>query len=244
MPVALTIAGSDSGGGAGLQADLRAFRAAGIAGATAVSCVTAQNPSRVRTIFAMPSHVVADQVRAVCDFFRVRAVKTGMLYTGETVRTVARLAKDLGFPNLVVDPVLRATSGALLARSGAPGILRRELIPLARVVTPNVPEAEVLWGGRIGSVTAMREAARGISMAFGVACVIKGGHLADDAMATDVLYWRGWREFRGTRLRTAGTHGTGCAFSASLAAWLGRGLSLENGVARAKRYVIACLKNG
>lgn len=244
MPVALTIAGSDSGGGAGVQADLRAFAATGVRGTTAITCITAQNPAAIRKIHPLPPPVVGDQIRSVCEAFRVRAVKTGMLYTKGIVCAVSDAVRELRLSNVVVDPVMRATSGARLLRTDALPVCEERLFSLASVITPNVPEAQVLTGAEICSEEDMRHAAKDLAVRFGTACVVKGGHLDRGEDVVDVLYWRGWHVFRGMRIRRRRTHGTGCAFSAALCAWLAKGVSLHNAVARARAYVVQELRRG
>ncbi len=243
LPVALTIAGSDSGGGAGIQADLKTFAALGVFGTSALTCVTAQNPKEVAGIAALEPDIVARQIKAVCDGFPVAAAKTGMLYSAAIIRMVA--AEDLqeGLPVLVVDPVMIATSGAQLLKHDAIDALCADLLPQARVVTPNLHEAEVLCGHKIESVDRMREAAREIGDRFDIACVIKGGHLPGDEVI-DILYDEG-EEYvlSAPRFDAPETHGTGCAFSAAITAYLARGDLLSDAVAKAKDFVREALEN-
>jgi len=239
--VVMTIAGSDSGGGAGIQADLKAFTALGTFGTSAITCLTAQNPSEVRGILAITPTMVALQVETICAFFRVAAAKTGMLYSAAIIEAVARTIQRRRIPWLVVDPVMIATSGKRLLRRDAVSALCSQLLPLADVITPNLPEAEALCGHAIGNLRDMETAAREIGARYRAACVVKGGHLSGDKVV-DVLFSAGHiYRFRSVRLRVA-THGTGCMFSAALTALLAQGASLPGAVRGAKRYVHAVLK--
>ncbi len=237
VPVVLTIAGSDSGGGAGIQADLKTFSALDVFGATALTCVTAQNPDGVEGIRAMDTEIVLSQIKVVCDSFPVSAAKTGMLYSAEIVRVAA--AEDIreGIPILVVDPVMVAASGARLLQADAIEAMKHELLPQARVVTPNLHEAEILCGHSISSIDELREAAREIGDHFDVACVAKGGHLGGNEVV-DVLYDEGEEYiFSSPRVHAVQTHGAGCAFSAALTAYLARRELMSDAVRLAKDYV-------
>ena len=241
MKVALTIAGSDSGGGAGIQADLKTFAALDVFGTSAITCVTAQNPSGVRGVVAIEPSFVGLQIAAVRDGFEIKAAKTGMLYSAPIIRVVAREVKRAGIPILVVDPVMVATSGARLLRPDALRALCGALLPIATVVTPNVPEAEVLCGHPIASLADLKRAAREIGERFGIACIAKGGHL-EGREVTDVLCAGGrCRVFSSPRVPAVSTHGTGCTFSAALTAWLARGATLAKATERAKAFVTAAL---
>ena len=244
-PVVMTIAGSDSGGGAGIQADLRAFSALGTSGTSAITCITAQNPSEVRGVLPVEPDIVALQIETVCDGFSVAAAKTGMLYSADIIRAVVSAVDKCGLTTLVVDPVMVATSGAKLLRDDAVAALRADLIPRAKIITPNLPEAEILWGHSIGSDGDIERAAREIASEFGTACVLKGGHIAMNAGAgtiLDVLCLHGEiLRFEGPRADTTETHGTGCMFSAALTASLAKGQSVPDAVAAAKDYVRSVL---
>ncbi len=232
----LTIAGSDSGGGAGIQADLKTFTALGVFGTSAITCITAQNPAEVRGILGIPPAMIRLQIEAVCDGLRPVAAKTGMLYTAAIIAEVARIMTRRRIKHLVVDPVMVATSGARLLRQDAAKALCEKLLPLANVITPNLPEAEALCGRRITDLAAARAAAEEIGRKFQTACILKGGHLPLD-MATDILYARGATSiYRARRLRVT-THGSGCMFSAALTAHMARGLPLVEAVRQAKKYV-------
>jgi hydroxymethylpyrimidine/phosphomethylpyrimidine kinase len=250
-PAVLTIAGSDSGGGAGIQADLKTFAALGVFGTTAVTCMTAQNPRRVAGVQAASARMVALQIRTVCEAFPIAAAKTGMLYSAGIVGAVAQALRSCRVGALVVDPVMVATSGAVLLRSDAVVRLCRDLFPLATVVTPNVPEAEKLWGKRIRTASDMEAAARDISRRFATACLLKGGHLNNTRRGRGRGAGKGGRgevvnvfaedgrltvhAFRAVAARE--THGTGCTLSAALAAYLARGESLERAAWHAGRFV-------
>ncbi|MBP7831052.1 MAG: bifunctional hydroxymethylpyrimidine kinase/phosphomethylpyrimidine kinase [Kiritimatiellae bacterium] len=237
VPVALTIAGSDSGGGAGIQADLLTFAAFDVFGTSALTCVTAQNPREVTGIQALPPEFVAQQIKTVCDAFPVAAAKTGMLFSSPIIRAVAAADVQQGIPILVVDPVMVAASGARLLEPEAIEALCGELLSQARVITPNLDEAAILCGHPIESVEQMREAAREIGDRYDVACAIKGGHLAGPDI-TDVLYDEGQELIlTGPRLAEAETHGAGCAFSAAVTAGLAKGWLLEDAVTQAREFV-------
>ncbi len=243
----LTIAGSDSGGGAGIQADLKVFNALGCFGTTAVTCVTAQNPSGIRAVAALSTQLVERQVDAVCGAFRVAAAKTGMLYSAQIIRAVARAVARNRIRVLVVDPVLKATSGRALLAANAVAALKSRLLPKATLVTPNVPEAELLAGRAIADVNDMKAAARHIGETYGTACVIKGGHLpraASGGGVFNVLYERNRiTVYESERLRVAETHGGGCAFSSAVTAYLAQGCDLSEAVALAGIFVARAMKH-
>ncbi len=237
MRTALTIAGSDSGGGAGIQADLKTFAAHGVYGASALTAITAQNTMGVTAVFPLPADLVTAQIETVAADLDIHAVKTGMLATAATVEAVAAAVASLELPFVVVDPVLVAKSGDRLLEPEAIAVLTAELLPRAFVVTPNVPEAEVLAGFPIRSLKEARRAARRIRDLGPRAVVIKGGHL-DGPVLVDVL-WDGEEivELRGPRLETTSTHGTGCTFASAIAANLALGRLLREAVAEAQAYV-------
>ena len=243
IPAVLTIAGSDSGGGAGAQADLKVFHSLGVFGASAITCLTAQNPSRVTGIEPVSARMVTEQIERVLEAFPARAVKTGMLYEPAIVASVARACRQHRIRNLVVDPVMIASSGARLLRPDGVAALAGELLPLARVITPNRSEAEALSGMPVRSLAEQREAARILSERFDTAVVVKGGHIGG-ASAVDVLFdGRRFYEFSGARVPRVKTHGTGCVFSAALAANLALGFSLVDSVARAKSFVTDAIRH-
>jgi hydroxymethylpyrimidine/phosphomethylpyrimidine kinase len=242
-PVVLAIAGSDSGGGAGIQADLRAITAMGGWGATAVTCLTAQNLSGVRSLQPTDPTVLADQIDAVSEGFEVRGVKTGMLYSSELIRVVVDRLVHHRDVQLVVDPVMVATSGAKLLQDDAIATLRDALLPMATLVTPNLHEASLLAGRPVGDPEAMAEAAATIHAMGPGAVLVKGGHLEGDAV--DVLHdGQTIREFRARRLEVgAAGHGTGCTLASAIAAALARGLDLVTAITAAKRRLTEALRH-
>ena len=233
---ALTIAGSDSGAGAGLQADLKTFAALGVYGASVVTAVTAQNTTGVARVLETPASLVAAQIDAVMDDIGAHAVKTGMLANARIIRTVADRVERHGVERLVVDPVMVAKGGRALLRPEAVETLRTRLLPLAAVVTPNLPEAQALTGVEGTGPRAVREMARRMVDMGARSAVVKGGHRRGPA--TDVLYdGSAFHEFPAPRIRTPHTHGTGCTYSAALACGLARNKPLETAVADAKEFV-------
>ena len=244
IAVALTIAGSDSGGGAGIEADLKTFAALGVHGVVAITSVTAQNTLGVYAVQDIPPKIVAKQIEAVAEDMGVDAAKTGMLSSSEIIVAVASTLRRYDFP-LVIDPVMVAKSGAPLLRPDAVETLVKELIPRATLVTPNKMEAEKLAGIMIKSLDDARRAARRIVEEYGAeAAIVKGGHLDGDE-SVDVLYYRGrYREYRAPRIENGCTHGTGCSFSAAITAELAKGRELEEAVETAKRLVTMAIDYG
>ena len=242
--VALTVAGSDSGGGAGIQADLKTFRAHQVFGTSVITCVTAQNPKCVSAVQAMGPRIVAEQMDRVFEAFRVDGAKTGMLYDAAIIETVAVGFARRRFHKLIVDPVMGATSGALLLRKDAIAAFKTKLLPQAALVTPNLPEAEALWQRSIRTLDELREAARALTERFGVPFLVKGGHLPGAKRAVDVLYdGNRLREFSGPRVRNVRPHGAGCAFSAAIAANLALGYGLVESIRRAKVFVRKAIRD-
>jgi hydroxymethylpyrimidine/phosphomethylpyrimidine kinase len=239
----MTIAGSDSGGGAGIQADLKTFQALGVYGASTLTAITAQNTLGVRAVHEIPVSVIADQIDAVVEDIGVDAAKTGMLSSAEIIATVADRVRHWGLQSrLVVDPVMVAKSGDRLLREDAVEALRHELLPLAAVLTPNLPEAEVLVGHRVQSEAEIRDAARAIVALGPRAVVMKGGHRTDQS-ADDVLFdGREFHVFPAERVDTPNTHGTGCTFSAAIAAQLALGADVIDAVRLAKAYLTEAIK--
>ena len=237
-PIALTIAGSDSGGGAGIQADLQTFAAFGVHGATVITCLTAQNPRAVTGIEACSAKMVRLQIEAVFAELPPAAVKTGMLYSRAIVETVAGFFERCTHRHLVVDPVMVATSGARLLKPGAIRSLCNRLLPLAALVTPNLDEAEILTGTRLTTVEDLRAAARRIHERYGCAVLVKGGHLRRCAEAIDI-YYDGKEELllSAPFAKKVSTHGTGCTYSAAITAGCARGLPLAKAVAEAKNFI-------
>jgi hydroxymethylpyrimidine/phosphomethylpyrimidine kinase len=236
-PIALTIAGSDSGGGAGIQADLKTFHAFGVFGTSAITAVTVQNTLGVTGVHPVPVDVVRAQIAAVADDLPPAACKTGMLATAELVRAVAASIREHRLPNYVLDPVMVASSGDVLLEGGAARAIVGELLPLATLVTPNLDEAAVLVGAPVEDEPAMRRAAEMLVEMGARAALLKGGHLRAGELV-DVLYdGREWHAWRHPRRQTRSTHGTGCTLSAAVAAGLAHGRPLARAVGEALDYV-------
>ena len=243
QPIVLTIAGSDSGGGAGIQADLKTFHAFGVFGASAVTAVTAQNTVGVNAVHLIPPEIVRAQIEAVLDDLPPSAVKTGMLATAPVVSAVARTLAGRRLDAYVLDPVMVSTSGDRLLDEEARATLVAELLPLARVVTPNIHEAQVLTGLGVRTVADMRAAARALVRLGAGAALVKGGHLPGEE-AVDLLWdGRDERVWRRTRSQSPGGHGTGCTLSAAIAANLALGTSLVGAAARAIGYVARAIQS-
>jgi hydroxymethylpyrimidine/phosphomethylpyrimidine kinase len=244
LPIALTIAGSDSGGGAGIQADLKTFAAHGVHGCSAITCLTAQNPRGVRAIQAATARMVIDQVEAVFDELPPKAVKTGMLYSAEIIGAVAQFFAKGKRHALVVDPVMVATSGAPLLKPAAMKRLTRDLLPLAALVTPNLHEAELLLRRRITNLAELRDAAKSLVDAFGCPALVKGGHLTDLHQATDIFFdGRNYLVLKAPFVRKVNTHGTGCTYSAAITAGLALGHPLPQAVTLAKRFITRAIRS-
>jgi hydroxymethylpyrimidine/phosphomethylpyrimidine kinase len=249
LPVMLTIAGSDSGGGAGIQADLKTFSALGTFGTTAITAITAQNPDGVTDIQGIEPGTVAAQIRAVADYFDIGAAKTGMLYSAEIIRAVAETLEQVppkpGSGNrlkLVVDPVMVATSGARLLKEDAIQALCDRILPLATVVTPNMGEAALLGDMEVTSLEHLEPAARTLHRRFKVPILVKGGHLQGSDEAVDCLFDGSAVKFFTDRFLVGiNAHGTGCTLSAAIAVYLMRGYAIAEAVGRAKVYLQSAL---
>ncbi len=243
-PTALTIAGSDSGGGAGIQADLKTFSALGVYGMTAITAVTVQNTKGVSGYEELSPQTVADQIRSVATDIGVDAAKTGMLASAAIVSAVAEAVRETGVPNVVVDPVFVSKHGHPLLAEEAVEAMRTELLPLATLVTPNLHEAGGLAGFRVDSVPAMRRAAEALKALGPRAVLVKGGHLEGER--ADDLFFDGdrllWVE--GRRIDTPHTHGTGCVLSAAVASYLAHGDELLMAVRKAKTFVTEAIRHG
>lgn len=238
LPIALTIAGSDSGGGAGLQADLKTFTALGCHGTTAITCITAQNPRTVLGIQPIRANIVRKQIEAVFAELPPCAVKTGMLFSTEIIATIANFFAGGKRPPLIVDPVMVATSGAVLLKPSAIRALKERLLPLATLVTPNLDEAQLLLERKLRSLEDLLDAAAELHAQFGCAALVKGGHLKLGADAVDVLFdGNHFTVLKARRVKGVSTHGTGCTYSAAIAAHLARGEKLAVAVARAKEFI-------
>ena len=236
----LTIAGSDSSGGAGIQADLKTFAAHGTFGMSVITAVTAQNTCGVTAVQNIDCDIVEAQISAVFDDICVDAVKIGMVSQPEIIRTIAACLRRYQPRIIVVDPVMVATSGSKLLRDDAVQALTEKLLPMAEVVTPNIPEAEILSGMKITDAAGMEAAAKLISEKYHCAVLCKGGHQINDA---DDLLWRDGcgKWFRGKRIANPNTHGTGCTLSSAIASNLAKGYDLDASVERAKAYISGCL---
>jgi hydroxymethylpyrimidine/phosphomethylpyrimidine kinase len=244
MTTALTIAGSDSGAGAGIQADLKTFAAHGVYGTSVITSVTAQNTRGITAVFPLPTDVISAQIEAVVVDIGPDATKIGMLSTATIVEAVAAAIDRLKLPRVVVDPVMIATSGERLLDESGLAALRAELLPRAFVVTPNISEAEVLAGMSIETTDDAIEAARRIHSSGVAAVIVKGGHLPTPDAVDVVFDGRAARELRGPRLETRHTHGTGCTFASAVAANLALGRSLVDAAAEAKAYVFGAMRRG
>ena len=244
-PRVLSIAGSDSGGGAGIQADLKTIAALGCFGMTAITALTAQNTTGVRAIHPVPLQMLADQIDAVVEDIGVQAVKIGMLHSAETVRSVAAAIDRHHLPHVVLDPVMIATSGAVLIDQEAIAVLVSQLFPRAELVTPNLDEAAMLVGNPLRSEADMEAAARQLIALGAHAVLIKGGHLAGDTVSDVLLTSDGeLRWMRSPRIPTANTHGTGCTLSSAIASQLALGAPLPQAVQLAREYVRGALAAG
>lgn len=236
MKKVMTIAGSDSGGGAGIQADIKALTSLGVYATSAITAITSQNTMGVRDVMPVPPEMVASQIDAIMEDIGTDGVKTGMLFSSSIIRTVAEKAVQYRWKILVVDPVMISKSGHRLLEEEAISSLKSFLIPLATILTPNIYEAEVLSGMEIRSLNDMKEAAQRISRLGANGVVIKGGHLSGDPL--DLLLWNGeFYEFRGRRVETKNTHGTGCTFASAIVAFLVKGKTAPEAVNLSKQYI-------
>lgn len=248
LPVALTIAGSDSGGGAGVQADLKTFAALGVHGTSVIACLTAQNPKRVLGVEPCSPKMLRQQLEAVFSEIKPTAIKTGMLFSAETIKTVAntlaRRTSSRTAGALVVDPVMVSTSGARLLQPAAEKIFKQKLLPLATLVTPNLDEATILTGKKISTPEAMREAAREIHARHGCAVLLKGGHLKNCREAIDIFF-DGETELllSAPFVKGVSTHGTGCTYSAAICAALAQGHALPHAVEMGKNFITDAIVN-
>ncbi|SEK79102.1 hydroxymethylpyrimidine/phosphomethylpyrimidine kinase [Pseudobutyrivibrio ruminis] len=236
MKVVLSIAGSDSSGGAGIQADLKTMTAHKVYGMTAITALTAQNTTGVTEIVESSPHFLEEQIDACLTDIPADAVKIGMLPSVEQVRVVARKLKEYEVKNIVVDPVMVATSGSRLMENSTPDVMAKMLFPLARVITPNIPETEILTGMQIEDKIDMEQAAKKLGEQYGCGVLVKGGHCVEDA--SDVLFDNGcvtW--FEGERIHSTNTHGTGCTLSSAIASNLALGFDLKEAIRNSKGYI-------
>lgn len=244
IPIAFTIAGSDSSAGAGIQADLKTFNALGVYGLSAISCVVAEIPGKVSRIEPVSVEIVREQIDVLTKNFPIGAMKTGLLCSGEIISAVTQSIVDLARKvPLVVDPVITATGGDPLLRSDAIENYKNELFPLATLITPNLDEAAQLLGEKVLDRKSMERAGNELAHQFKAAILLKGGHLSGEH-AVDLLFANGKvTEFSTPFVRDVATHGTGCTYSAAITAGLAAGLKLENSISRAKKFVTACIAN-
>ena len=240
MKTVLSIAGSDSSGGAGIQADIKTLTVNGVYAMSAITALTAQNTIGVRSVLESTPEFLKDQIDAVFEDIRPDAVKIGMVSSKELMKVIAERLDYYKAENIVVDPVMVATSGSALMKTGAVSALTEKLLPLATLVTPNIPEAEVLSGERIQSKEDMERVAKQIGDTYGCAVLLKGGHSVSDA--NDLLYTNSsYKWFTGKRIHNPNTHGTGCTLSSAIAANLAKGYALEASIQRAKEYISGAL---
>jgi hydroxymethylpyrimidine/phosphomethylpyrimidine kinase len=236
-PVAMTIAGSDCSSGAGIQADLKTFQHYRVHGLTAITCIVSETANLVRAVSPVPVEIVADQVSLMLESFEIAAVKTGMLFSAAHVTAVAEILQKHPGVSLVVDPVMVASTGASLLQDDAIAAYREILLPLAKLITPNLPEAEVLLGGKISSPSDLADAAKKLSQLYGTAILLKGGHL-DGPDCIDLLVdGNETHRFSAPRLSVKASHGTGCTLSAAIVAELSHGKNLADAVRGAKHYL-------
>jgi hydroxymethylpyrimidine/phosphomethylpyrimidine kinase len=247
VPVALSVAGSDSSAGAGIQADLKTFSALGVYGLTAITCIVAEIPGKVSRIEPVSAKIVRQQIEVVAKNFEIAAIKTGLLCSAEIVSAVAKTFRDKArmfetqIP-LIIDPIIVATSGDHLLEQAAIETYKKELFPLASLITPNVDEAEQLLGTKIKDRQSMHRAGEELEKRFGTAILLKGGHLAGDR-AVDLLFANGKiLEFSAPFVRGVATHGTGCTYSAAITAGVAKGLSLEKAITEAKKFVTEAIR--
>lgn len=244
MARGLTIAGSDSGGGAGIQADLKTFQELDVFGMSAITAITVQNTLGVQGVYPLPPEAAAEQIDAVSTDLGVDALKTGMLFSADIIESVASRIREHGWRNVVVDPVMIAKGGADLLLPEAVKALKEQLLPLALIVTPNIPEAEALAGMSIRSMEDRREAAKRICAYGPAVAVVKGGHDEGGEQVVDLLYdGDTFTELTGHRIHTVHTHGTGCTYSAAITAGLAKGLPVLEAVQTARAYIQAAIED-
>ncbi len=245
IKTALTIAGSDSSGGAGIQADIKTMTVLGVYAMSAITSLTAQNTMGVTDVSDVSPDLLKMQIDAVFEDIFPNAVKVGMVSSAELAQVIADRLKYYGAKNIVVDPVMVSTSGSTLAKDGCVKKMEEKLFPLAKLITPNIPEAEILWGKRISSRDDMQNCAIGLAQRYGCAVLLKGGHCEDGA--DDILVYKKCDKeiwLTGERIDNPNTHGTGCTLSSAVAAYLARGEDLENAVKRAKKYLTGAIGAG
>ena len=244
MAVVLTVAGSDSGGGAGIQADLKTFSALGVFGTTAITCVTSQNPKSVTGIQTIDPELVSKQIRTVKDAFELKAIKTGMLFSPGIISTVGATLSELQLKNIIVDPVMIASSGAKLLKEEAIDTLKKHLLPICALVTPNLAEAGILLNQEVDSLESMHIAARELFDTFGCPALVKGGHLPKARQALDVFYdGKEIYEFKKRYIQNVNSHGSGCTYASAIAAYLAKGKPMLKAIELAKHFVQEAFEN-
>ena len=242
--VALAVAGSDSGGGAGIQADLKTFSALGVFSTTAITCVTSQSPKGVTGIQTIDPELVSKQIRTVKDMFDIKATKTGMLFSPGIISTVGATLQELQMKNIVVDPVMMASSGAKLLKEEAIDTLKKHLLPICSLVTPNISEAGILLNQEVDSLEAMHTAAREIYDTFGCSALVKGGHLPRARQAVDVYYdGQQTYEFKKRYVQNVNSHGSGCTYASAIVAFLAKGKPMLKAIELAKHFVEESFQN-
>lgn len=236
-PTVMSIAGSDSGGGAGIQADLKTFHTIGVFGTTAITCITAQNPGGVSGIMEVDSLLLERQILSILDFFPVVFSKSGMLFSKEIINVVLKLVKEKKL-KLICDPVMVATSGAKLLRDDAIDLIKKELLPMSYLITPNADEASLLLPYKINSSEDMEDASRDLFKMIGVPILLKGGHLQNNGKLKDVLYdGKEMSIFPSDYIKNVSTHGTGCTYSSAITSYLALGQDLKTSVLHAKNFL-------
>jgi hydroxymethylpyrimidine/phosphomethylpyrimidine kinase len=237
-PVALTIAGSDSGGGAGIQADLKSFASRGVFGTSAITCLTAQNPDEVTSVLEVSAQLIESQIVTILNYFPVKAAKTGMLFSETIINKVSEILKSRRDITLVVDPVMVSTSGSKLLLDSAIQTMKDQLIPLASLITPNLDEAGILLGSTIQNVDDMKEAALSLYKIWKVPILMKGGHLKNQSELSDILYdGKLHHHYIKPMIPDVSTHGTGCTYSSAITAELAKGIKLSEAVRNSRDYL-------
>ncbi|MEC4678810.1 MAG: bifunctional hydroxymethylpyrimidine kinase/phosphomethylpyrimidine kinase [Nitrospirota bacterium] len=244
IPLVLSIAGSDPSGGAGIQGDIKAIQANGAFALSVITTVTAQNSLTFQSSYTLPIHVIEAQMQSLLEDFQISAVKIGMLSSQEVVKCVAILLKKAALPNLVIDPVMRSKDESLLLKNDALESLKKDLIPLSRLLTPNIPEAEIFTGKKIKTLAESEAAARSIYDLGCQAVLVKGGHLSESP-GHDILFdGKKITHFSGTFIDSPHTHGTGCSYASAIATQLAFGLTLKEAITTAKHYITESIRNG
>lgn len=242
----LTIAGSDSGGGAGIQADIKTISACGCYAASAITAITIQNTIGVQSVVGLPAEAISGQIEAVLSDIGADSVKIGMLHSSEVIRAIVKSLQKYPIKNVVLDPVMVSTSGHKLIEDSAMETLMTDLIPLARIITPNIPEAEILIGEKISKQEELPSIAEALAKKFNVSVMLKAGHLTEERL-TDIFYnneSQSYIRLTGSRSSTSNTHGTGCTLSSAIASMLAKGFEMDEAVTQAKNYLSGAITEG